>query len=178
MAEPIEAPCIPVDASEQLMNKEKGNRVQYSQKVKSTASNTASADDTTSTRRQFKLEDIDTNSEAEGEPPPVARRKWTIFDPFNVSPPPPPPKSMDDAETIKLASASWLSSVTFVWLQPLFVLGYKRELAATDVPKMDQMREAGMLAHLFLANFDKRRKKVEEWNRALETGSTCRVGGK
>lgn len=37
----------------------------------------------------------------------------TIFDPFNFKPPPPPPASMDDAETIRISQANWLSEFTF-----------------------------------------------------------------
>ncbi|GAA5898535.1 hypothetical protein JCM6882_007809 [Rhodosporidiobolus microsporus] len=102
--------------------------------------------------------------------PVEVRHKWTIFDPFSYSDPPPPPKSMDDAETIRLAKAGWLSETTFWWLQPLLVLGYKRELQATDLPKMDPSREAGHLAELFEQNFERRRKAIEEWNDKLERG--------
>lgn len=78
---------------------------------------------------------------------------------------------MDDAETIRLASASFLSKFTFWWIRPLLVLGYKRELQATDLPKMDPTRESGYLADKFEINFEKRRKAVEDWNRALDDGS-------
>ncbi|GAA5860817.1 hypothetical protein JCM3774_003151 [Rhodotorula dairenensis] len=97
--------------------------------------------------------------------------RWTIYDPFNFKPPPPPPKTMDDAETIRLANANFLSKFTFWWIKPLLVLGYKRELQATDLPKMDSTRESGYLADKFEANFAKRRKAVEDWNRALDDGS-------
>ncbi|BGP33345.1 hypothetical protein JCM10296v2_005143 [Rhodotorula toruloides] len=99
------------------------------------------------------------------------RHRWTIFDPFNFKPPPPPPASMDDAETIRISQANWLSEFTFWWLQPLLVLGYKRELEATDLPKMDETREAGLLADKFEANFARRRKDVEDWNGGLDDGT-------
>lgn len=51
------------------------------------------------------------------------------------------------------------------------MLGYKRELEATDLPKMDDTREAGLLADKFEANFARRRKDVEDWNRSLDDGS-------
>ncbi|GAA6015718.1 hypothetical protein JCM10207_008773 [Rhodosporidiobolus poonsookiae] len=98
------------------------------------------------------------------------QRRWTIFAPFDFSYPPPPPATMDDAEEIKLAKANWLSETTFWWIQPLLVLGYKRELTATDLPKMDRTREAGFLADEFERNLAKRVKAVEEWNAALDSG--------
>ncbi|ORY64744.1 P-loop containing nucleoside triphosphate hydrolase protein [Leucosporidium creatinivorum] len=78
---------------------------------------------------------------------------------------------MDDAPEIGLATASFLSVITFWWIQPLLVLGSKRELAETDLPKMDSSREAARLADLFEVNFERRRKGVEDWNRALEEGT-------
>jgi ATP-binding cassette subfamily C (CFTR/MRP) protein 1 len=56
------------------------------------------------------------------------------------------------------------------WLQPLLVLGYKRELTQTDLPKMDPSRESGHLADEFEKNFERRRKVIEEWNAKLESG--------
>ncbi|KWU44771.1 ABC transporter [Rhodotorula sp. JG-1b] len=109
----------------------------------------------------------------EGEPIEKIKinHRWTIYDPFDFGPPPPPPKTMDDAETIRLASANFLSKFTFWWIRPLLVLGYKRELQATDLPKMDPTRESGYLADKFEINFEKRRKAVEDWNRALDDGT-------
>ncbi|GAA6021728.1 hypothetical protein JCM11491_001395 [Sporobolomyces phaffii] len=101
----------------------------------------------------------------------VTRHRWCIFDPFNISPPAPPPPSMDDAETIRLATANWLSTLTFSWLTPLLVLGYKRELTAPDLPKMDETRQAAVLADRFEHHFDARRRQVEEWNRSLDDGT-------
>lgn len=78
---------------------------------------------------------------------------------------------MDDAETIKLATANWFQQLTFSWFTPLLVLGYKRELTVTDLPKMDETRESARLADAFEANFDRRRKEIEEWNRSLDDSS-------
>lgn len=98
-----------------------------------------------------------------------------IFDPFHYDPPPPPPASRDDAETIRLAQASFLSQLTFSWFTELLVRGYKRELTVTDLPKMDESRMSALLADRFEANFDRRRKEVEEWNRAIDDGSLKRT---
>ncbi|GAA5888140.1 hypothetical protein JCM5296_005447 [Sporobolomyces johnsonii] len=116
-------------------------------------------------RDDGKLEDGEHGEEVK------VRHRWTIFDPFNFKRPPPPPATMDDAPEIGLASANWLSQLTFSWFTPLLVLGYKRELTATDLPKMDYSREAGHLADVFEQNFERRRRAIEEWNRALDDGS-------
>ena len=94
-----------------------------------------------------------------------------IFDPFHYGPPPPPPASMDDAETIRLAHASFLSQLTFSWFTELLVRGYKRELTVTDLPKMDESRESALLADRFEANFERRRKEVEQWNNSIDEGT-------
>jgi len=94
-----------------------------------------------------------------------------IFDPFHYGPPPPPPASMDDAETIRLAHASFLSQLTFSWFTDLLVRGYKRELTVTDLPKMDESRESALLADRFEANFERRRKEVEQWNNSIDEGT-------
>ncbi|GAA6060372.1 hypothetical protein JCM10212_004556 [Sporobolomyces blumeae] len=99
------------------------------------------------------------------------RHRWCFFDPFNLKPPAPPPKSMDDAATIGLASANWLSQLTFSWFTPLLVLGYKRDLTTTDLPKMDETRESARLADLFEQNFERRRRAVVEWNDAMDAGT-------
>ncbi|ORY70608.1 ABC transporter [Leucosporidium creatinivorum] len=98
------------------------------------------------------------------------KNKWTIFSPFS-GPPPPPPTSLDDAPEIGLATASFFSMLTFWWIQPLLVLGFKRELTETDLPKMDPSREASHLADIFESNFERRRKAVEDWNRSLDDGT-------
>ncbi|GAA5895556.1 uncharacterized protein JCM6883_001546 [Sporobolomyces salmoneus] len=99
------------------------------------------------------------------------RHRWCMFEPFNLSAPAPPPKSMDEAETLKLANANWFEQLTFSWFTPLLVLGYKRELTVTDLPKMDETRESARLADLFEENFEKRKKQIDAWNRAIEEGT-------
>ncbi|SCV70351.1 BQ2448_1745 [Microbotryum intermedium] len=101
----------------------------------------------------------------------AVKSRWTIFDPFNRRPAEAPPKTMDDASTLALANSSWLSVMTFAWIQPLLVLGYKRQLAVTDLPKMDKTRESALLADRFLEHFERRKNKAKAWNAALEDGS-------
>lgn len=56
------------------------------------------------------------------------------------------------------------------WIQPILVKGFKRELEATDLPKMDPSRQAAHLADLFEGHFARRRDEVIEWNRRLDSG--------
>lgn len=95
----------------------------------------------------------------------------TIFDPFNAHPPTPPPNSMDDAEEIALARASFLSKLTFWWIQPLLVLGYKRTLVAEDLPRMDHSRQAAVMADQFEQNFERRRREIQAWNSSIDDGT-------
>lgn len=78
---------------------------------------------------------------------------------------------MDDATEIPLATASFLSQLTFWWLQPILVLGFKRTLVAEDLWKMDPSRQAGHLADLFEANFSRRKLEIEAWNAAIDDRS-------
>ncbi|KPV74356.1 uncharacterized protein RHOBADRAFT_54195 [Rhodotorula graminis WP1] len=139
----------------------------------STTARAASTSASSAGSRERKDADKDEEEHAGsmGKEPVVVKHKWALFDPFVYKAPPPPPASMDDAATIGIAKASWLSQTTFWWIQPLLVLGYKRELQAEDLPKMDPTREAGHLADVFEENFAKRRRAVEEWNRALDEGT-------
>lgn len=47
------------------------------------------------------------------DPSVLLARYRALFDPFVYKAPPPPPASMDDAATIGIAKASWLSQTTF-----------------------------------------------------------------
>ncbi|KAK4049155.1 hypothetical protein OIV83_004300 [Microbotryomycetes sp. JL201] len=95
----------------------------------------------------------------------------TIFDLLKRQPPLPPPRSFDEAPEIALARASFLSVLTFWWLQPLLVLGYRRDLSEFDLPKMDPTRESSLLADKFEHHFEERRRQIEEWNNALDDGT-------
>jgi ATP-binding cassette subfamily C (CFTR/MRP) protein 1 len=95
----------------------------------------------------------------------------TIFDPLNSHPPTPPAFSMDEATDIPLATASFISKLTFWWMTPLLLLGYKRSLVAEDLWKMDESRRAAHLADLFEGHFARRKGEVEEWNRCIDEGT-------
>ncbi|GAA5846361.1 hypothetical protein JCM9279_001345 [Rhodotorula babjevae] len=136
---------------------------------------TRAASTAASSAGSHERKDVDKDEEEQagstGKDPVAVKHKWALFDPFVYKAPAPPPASMDDAATIGISRASWLSQTTFWWIQPLLVLGYKRELQAEDLPKMDPTREASHLADVFEENFEKRRRAVEEWNRALDEGT-------
>jgi hypothetical protein len=51
------------------------------------------------------------------------------------------------------------------------VLGYKRELTVTDLPKMDETRQSALLADRFEEHFATRRRRIEEWNKSLGDGT-------
>lgn len=79
--------------------------------------------------------------------------------------------SLDDAPEIPLAHASLWSRLTFRWVSPLIVTGYRRPLQATDLWRMDESRESGPLADKFLVNLDKRQESAQEWNDSLKTAN-------
>ncbi|GAA5902364.1 hypothetical protein JCM6882_000511 [Rhodosporidiobolus microsporus] len=79
--------------------------------------------------------------------------------------------SFDDAPVMPLENASWFSRFTFLWIQPTMTLGYQRTLVPTDLYRVPESMESGHLADVLMANFEKRRKKIEEWNKALDDGS-------
>lgn len=108
--------------------------------------------------------------DAAPKPPKQPKGKWTIFDPFYRIPATPPPTSMSDAPTIPIANASFLSMLTLSWLDPILVRGFRRTLVAEDLWKMDESRESDRLADEFMGNFDSRKARVEEWNRAFDAG--------
>lgn len=94
------------------------------------------------------------------------RDKWyQIWRPKNG--PPRPPPSLDDVDEIPLATASLFSQLTYAWVTPLMVLGYQRPLVATDLWKMDESREAGLLGNKFAAAYRKREVSAKEYNARL-----------
>ncbi|KPV77486.1 uncharacterized protein RHOBADRAFT_24011 [Rhodotorula graminis WP1] len=53
----------------------------------------------------------------------------------------------------------------------MLTTGYQRTLVPTDLWKLHDEFEAGFLADKLMANFERRRRSVEAWNKALEDGS-------
>ncbi|KZT73648.1 ABC protein [Daedalea quercina L-15889] len=116
------------------------------------------------TRRSRKLE-FDQGEEQHV----LFRRKWwQLWLPKD--PPPPAPKSLDDAKLVPVANASFISVLTYTWINPLMVLGYQRTLQATDLWKLDESREAGTLGAQFDVAWAARVQAAAEWNARLAAG--------
>ncbi|CAE6437055.1 unnamed protein product [Rhizoctonia solani] len=60
--------------------------------------------------------------------------------------PAPPPASLAEASMTPLASASFLSVLTYAWLTPLMTLGWQRTLQAPDLCRVRAEEEAGPLS--------------------------------
>ncbi|CCM01415.1 uncharacterized protein FIBRA_03466 [Fibroporia radiculosa] len=96
------------------------------------------------------------------------RHWWQLWIPKD--PPPPAPESLSDASIIPIVYASIFSILTYNWINPIMMLGYQRTLQATDLWKMDETREAGVLSAKLDAAWDIRVKKADEWNARLVSG--------
>ncbi|CAD6978417.1 unnamed protein product [Tilletia controversa] len=86
-------------------------------------------------------------------------------------PPPAPPASMDDAPEIPLAKANIISIITFSWLTPIMMLGYRRALEKEDLWKLDASRSAEVVSTEFADNWDRRVARAKEYNAKLESGA-------
>ncbi|BGP39125.1 hypothetical protein JCM10450v2_003079 [Rhodotorula kratochvilovae] len=95
----------------------------------------------------------------------LVKKRWWL------KPPREPFASFDDAPEIPFATANWFSRATFLWIQPMLTTGYQRTLVPTDLWKLHDEFQAGFLADKLMHNFERRRKTVEDWNKALEDGS-------
>ncbi|KAK4704538.1 lysophospholipase, partial [Phenoliferia sp. Uapishka_3] len=82
-----------------------------------------------------------------------------------------PYDSIEDAPMLPLASANIFSKWTYWWIQPLLIVGAQRTLQPKDLWKLPEEMESGFLADKLMENFDRRKAKVEAWNKALEDGS-------
>ncbi|GAA5893310.1 uncharacterized protein JCM6883_007628 [Sporobolomyces salmoneus] len=94
----------------------------------------------------------------------VHRRWW-------LPAPPPPYSSLAEAPLTPYATANWFSQMTFHWMQPMLNKGYQRILVPTDLWKLNPDFEAAYLSDLLMSNFEKRRVKINHWNKALEDGT-------
>ena len=84
--------------------------------------------------------------------------------------PPPPKPSLAEADIIPEVNASWLSLLTFKWIDPLLRLGYSRPLEATDLYKLQDDRSSGVIAEKIVRSFEERQKRAAEYNSRLASG--------
>ncbi|KAI0956120.1 hypothetical protein AcV7_006609 [Taiwanofungus camphoratus] len=96
------------------------------------------------------------------------RKWWQLWLPKD--PPSPAPDSLNDATVIPMVNASIFSILSYAWINPLMVLGYQRTLQATDLWKMDETRESGVLGAKLDDAWARRVKGAEDWNARLANG--------
>ncbi|CAE7233383.1 unnamed protein product, partial [Rhizoctonia solani] len=77
------------------------------------------------------------------------------------TPPAPPPASLADASMTPLASASFVSVLTYAWLTPLMTLGWQRTLQAPDLWRVRAEEEAGPLSQLLDEAWERRVEKAK-----------------
>lgn len=84
--------------------------------------------------------------------------------------PSPPKASVDDAEYTPEMHASFLSNLTFSWLDPLMKLGFARPLEAPDLWKLQDHRSSAVIADKILNSFEARQAKANAYNAQLASG--------
>ncbi|BGP58188.1 hypothetical protein JCM8202v2_005849 [Rhodotorula sphaerocarpa] len=95
----------------------------------------------------------------------LIKKRWWLKTPRDPYP------SLEEVPVAPLADANWLSKITFHWIQPMLTTGYQRTLVPTDLWKMPDDFQSGIMADRLMNNFERRRKAVEDWNKALEDGT-------
>ena len=73
-------------------------------------------------------------------------------------------------QTTPLATASFVSRLTFSWVTEFMVLGYQRTLQAPDLYKLDAPHETGSLVEELEAAWTRRVNAAAEWNNKLDRG--------
>ncbi|KAL6299258.1 P-loop containing nucleoside triphosphate hydrolase protein [Sparassis latifolia] len=96
------------------------------------------------------------------------KRWWQLWLPKD--PPPPPPKSLADAAISPLVNASFLSVLSYTWINSIMLLGYQRTLQATDLWKLGEEMEAGYLGEKLDVAWARRLQAANEWNTKLAHG--------
>ncbi|KAK0495417.1 ABC protein [Armillaria luteobubalina] len=95
-------------------------------------------------------------------------RWWQIW--LSNQVPPPARTSLSDAPVIPLQDASLLSKLTYSWITPMMVLGYKRTLQAPDLWKLHSSQESRFLSEELDAAWEHRVRRAQEWNAMLDSG--------
>jgi len=100
----------------------------------------------------------------------VTSRPWYAKVPF-VSTSPPPPKILSDDTKLPVspeATASWLSLITFGWLDDLLSLGYARPLEKSDLYRLPPSRDSSKYAAQIEAAFQHRKARADETNAKID----------
>ncbi|PBL03741.1 ABC protein [Armillaria gallica] len=95
-------------------------------------------------------------------------RWWQIW--LSNQAPPPARTSLSDAPVIPLVDASLLSKLTYSWITPMMVLGYRRTLQAPDLWKLHSSQESRFLSERLDAAWERRVGRAQEWNAMLDSG--------
>ncbi|KAK0235808.1 ABC protein [Armillaria nabsnona] len=95
-------------------------------------------------------------------------RWWQIW--LSNQAPPPARTSLSDAPVIPLVDASLLSKLTYSWITPMMVLGYRRTLQAPDLWKLHSSQESRFLSERLDAAWERRVRRAQEWNAMLDSG--------
>ena len=93
-------------------------------------------------------------------------------------PAPVPKHTMENAPLMPRYKASWISKLTYTWIQPLITLGYQRFLVKEDLWKMGDEDESAPLADKVISNWEKRLQAVEDWNTGIDNGTVTVKGWK
>ncbi|PBK75557.1 ABC protein [Armillaria solidipes] len=95
-------------------------------------------------------------------------RWWQIW--LSNQAPPPARTSLSDAPVIPLEDASLLSKLTYSWITPMMVLGYRRTLQAPDLWRLHSSQESKFLSERLDAAWERRVRRAQEWNAMLDSG--------
>ncbi|KAH8806665.1 ABC protein [Flagelloscypha sp. PMI_526] len=100
----------------------------------------------------------------------IRRREnwWQFWIPSGE--PRPPQPCLDNAPISPLVNASFLSKLSYTWMNDIMVLGYRRTLQASDLPKLDPSQESARLSDKLDTVWTRRVLEAEEWNRRLRDG--------
>ncbi|TBU24051.1 ABC transporter [Dichomitus squalens] len=101
---------------------------------------------------------------------PAKRSRWSVRSLLVPSDVPPPKASLDDADLIPEANASYYDILTFGWITPLMSLGYARPLEAPDLYKLQDHRASAAIAEKITKSFERRQKEAAEYNQRLANG--------
>lgn len=102
------------------------------------------------------------------------RKHWYQFWRYKYVAPAPPVR-LDQAPPLPYAQANPLSVLTYQWVNPIMMLGYRRPLEATDLWKMDEKRSAQVLSKRLIADWERRVCQAELANAKISDG-TAKVG--